>query len=270
MQSLALTIAAFSALASGPQAFAQTVTITSATRSVETQAFGYDWDFNNGEVDTAATAATSGAFDDAVFVDLDEWYGGHVGTGSGTIDSSLSGSAIEASFDLYASCLDTGVFQADCSSYGLLDTRFTVSARVRVKASFEAFCYDDYSWASAWLRKVGAGSNIAGLDVFGDDDGGVTKTTWLQVGDYEVHGDATCGAFGTYGTDDDSTCILNASVRFFHEADYDADGHVNLADRTAFLAAYNAGSLAADFNGNGVLTKADRTQFLASWNANHE
>lgn len=263
-------LAATAVLALVPTVHAQSVTITAASRSVETLAFGYDWDFNNGEQDVAQSTATSGVFDDLVFVDLDEWYGGHVGTGTGTIDSNLSPTAIEASFDLYASCLNTGVYQADCSSVGLLDVDFTATTRVRAKVSFEAFCYDDYSWALASLHKVGASGSILSLQVFGNDDGGLGTTTWLQVGDYQVDGEANCGAFGTYGTSDDSTCVLNASVLLYHEADYNADGHVNTADRTAFLAAYNAGSLAADFDGNGLLKKADKTQFLASWNAAKE
>ncbi len=245
---------------------AQSVTVTSASRSVETQAFGYDWDFYGGDIDSAENSDTTGVFDASVYVDLDEWYGGHVGTGSGTIESELATDALVASFDLYASCLDTGVYQADCSTVGRIDVDFTASTRVRVKASFEAFCYDDYSWALASLRKVGASGSILSLQVFGDDDGGIGTTTWLQVGSYELSGEGNCGAFGTYGTDDDSTCVLNTSVEFFHEADYNADGQVDLADRTAFLSAYNAGSLAADFTGNGVVSKADRTQFLASWN----
>lgn len=249
---------------------AQSITVTSSTRSVETQAFGYDWEFYGGDVDTASTTSTSGTFDDSVVVDLDEWYGGHVGTGSGSIASQLSGTAIEAYFDLYASCLDTGVYQADCSTVGVLDTDFTVATRVRAVISFEAFCYDDYSWAYASLSKIGTSGAIASLNIFGNDDGGITKTTWLQVGNYQVSGEANCGAFGTYGTDDDSTCVLNTVVRFFHEADYNADGHVNTADKSAFLAAYKAASLAADFNGDGVRNPLDKNQFLASWNVAHE
>lgn len=256
------------ALGAASFASAQSVTITNATRLVETQAFGYDWDFNNGEIDTASTTATSGSFDDGVFVDLDEWYGGHVGTGIGSILSNLASTAIDLSLDLYASCLEVGVYQADCSTTGRIDSDFTVSQRVRARISFEAFCYDDYSWAYAYLTKVG-GPSVLALDVFGNDDGGALKTTWLQVGNYELYGEGNCGAFGTYGTDDESTCVLNVSVRFFHEADYDADGDIDVADRSAFLAAYNAGSLLADFNGNGAVNLTDRKQFLASWNANH-
>lgn len=259
----------FSALLAAA-ASGQAVTVTTSTRSIETQTFGYDWEFYGGDIDTASTTSTTGVFNDSVFVDLDEWYGGHVGTGFGSIASDLSTTAIEAFFDLYASCLDTGVYQADCSTVGRVDSDFTVSSRVRAQISFEAFCYDDYSWAFASLRKIGGSGSIATLDVFGNDDGGVSKTTWLQVGNYELYGEANCGAFGTYGTDDESTCVLNASVRFFHEADYNADGHVDLADKSSFLLAYSSGSLNADFNGNGVLNVTDRKQFLASWNAAHE
>lgn len=245
-----------------------TVNITASSRFLETQTFGYDWDFNNGEVDTASTNLL-GSFVDSVFVDLDEWYGGHVGTGNGTVDSVVSGSAIDAFFELYASCIDAGVYSADCSTVGRLDVDFTVATRVRTKISFEIFSYDDWAWGYSYLTKVGGGT-ILSLDVFGVDDGGASKTTWLQAGNYEVYGEGNTGAGGTYGTSDDSTLSHYTNVQFFHEADYDTDGHVNLADRTAFLAAYNAGSLAADFNGSGTITKADRSAFLSSWNANHE
>ncbi|MBL8694999.1 MAG: hypothetical protein JNJ88_12970 [Planctomycetes bacterium] len=252
------------------EARAQTVTVTSSTHRVETQAFGYDWDFNNGEIDSAISTALSGSFFDTVFVDLNEWYGGHVGTGTGSVDSTLSESYIGALFDLYASCLNVGVFQADCSSVGVLDTKFTIHTRRRAVIDFEALCYDDYSWAFAYVKKVGAGPNILSLDVFGNDDGGAAKTTWLQVGNYEFYAEGNCGAFGTYGTSDDSTCVVDVKIRLFHEADYNASGGVDLADRSAFLAAYNAGSLNADFNGDGVLSKADRHGFLASWNASQQ
>jgi len=262
------TVAALSICAL--EARAQTVTVTSSTHRVETQAFGYDWDFNNGEIDSAISTALSGSFYDTVLVDLNEWYGGHVGTGTGSVDSNLSTSFIGAVFDLYASCLNVGVYQADCSSVGVLDTKFTIHTRRRAVIDFEALCYDDYSWAFAYVKKVGAASSILSLDVFGNDDGGAAKTTWLQVGNYEFYAEGNCGAFGTYGTSDDSTCVVDVKIRFFHEADYNASGVIDLADRSAFLAAYNAGSLNADFNGDGVLTKSDRSAFLASWNTSHQ
>lgn len=261
------TTLALALLAGAPAALAADVQITAATRTVEAQAIGYDWEFYGGDNDTQTSDAPLGDFDATAFVDVQEWYGGQVGTGTAIIDSTVSADEIIASFDLFAACDNVGVFQADAYAIGTIDVDFAVVNTVRATVSFEAFCYDDYAWAFANLRNTGSLQQVLSLTIFGDDDGGVNLTTWLQPGTYELTGEGNAFAFGTYGTFDDAPTLLNIVVRFYDAADYNTDGKVTAADRTAFLAAYNAGSPAADFDGNGIVTIQDRRGFLRAYRA---
>jgi len=252
------------ALLAAPQAPGD-VTITQASRSIETQAYGYDWEYNGGDLDASSTAATSGVFNDGVSVDLDDWYGGHIGTGTAVVASTLSSDEILANFDLDASCNNVGVFQADCSSYGDLDVAFHVALRVRAVIAFDVGGQGSYSTANAELRRVGTSQPLVGVQIFGDDNDGASKTTWLQVGDYRCVAHADCGAYGTYGTSDAAAAQLDVAVRFFDAADFDVNGVVDRYDRLHFAVAFALGSLAADIDGDGAVTNADRAAFRIAW-----
>lgn len=264
---LGLSMIGCLALVASGTAQAQDVTVLSATRGVSSQAFGYDWDFYGGEQDGDASNATFGVFAYEAYVDLQEWYGGQVGTGIGSIDSDISAAGIFASWDLYAACIDTGVYQGDAAAYGDLDATFDVTSRVRARVIFEAFCYGTYSFMYASLRNTGTNQQVLNLSIFSDDDGSSGVTTWLQPGTYNVQSDAECGAWGTYGTDDESSAVVNISVEFFKASDFNADGIVDTADRSAFLANFNAGLMTADFDGNGVVNSTDKNLFLKAWRA---
>lgn len=140
-------------LALAPVAGAQNLNVTDADRSLYAQAFGYDYEFNDGTSDSASTAATSGEWIDSVDADLYEWYGSHVGRGQAYQESQIDPDSLYFTLDVWADAYGN-LFQSDALGRGDYEVTFTTTEKLR----YIVYAHADtsYGYNTSSVRLSGA------------------------------------------------------------------------------------------------------------------
>lgn len=241
---------------------AQTLTVTQADRSLYAQAFGYDYEFNDGISDSASNTALSGEWIDAVDADLDDYYGIPVGRGQAYQESQIDPSSLSFTLDVQAEAYGN-LFQSDSLGRGDYEVTFTTTEKVRYAAV--AHADTSYGYNTSSVRLSGAGGTV--FQVNGDYGGWVTLTQagWIDAGSYTLDGEAEVQSYAPSGSPDAQSGNAECDFKLFHAADYDLDGDVDYADKSSFKADYLAGEEAADFDGDGDTDLSDWRRFKKAW-----
>lgn len=260
---IARTIAAVAALAA--VASAQTIDVTSADRSYSLIATGYDYDFDDGVGANDATAALSGAWEQDVAVDFDDWWGGDVSGARALHESDLWGDGIVATLRAEATSYGSWVHYNDAWSETELDATFDVARRVRYSFAVDMTTTDaGYAVATAILSRPGQTVEYAREWDGGND--AQYSTGWLAPGTYSMWARAEAAVIeGSNDPAEQSVTDLAFELRTFAAGDYQMDGDVDRSDRRAFRYDWLAHDPAADFDGDGDTDDADWAAFLAAW-----
>lgn len=260
-------------------AFAQTqfITPTEGTRSVSATVIAKDDGITN--VNASDTRRTTGFadFNESLVLkaseqpQYDDTHSHADANGSGTQTSSITASSITAQVSASAngttqSALSRGYATGNADFY--LTFQLSRFARYSVAADAGADTTANVyggSTALVHIASLTTGVPVLSVDIGNTDADSVRRKGWLSPGPFTLQGDVSALVEAKQGTAGTATAWWNMSIRFFCPSDYDTSGTVNVADRDAFLSAWNARSLNADTDGNGVVNDTDRTTFLLAY-----
>ena len=253
-------------LASASGLAAQQLQVLDAQREVSAFAYGYDYDFNDGEEDALTNLAPTGDWVEMAMVDLQDYYGVPVGTATSYQESDILQNRLEVSLEVTATTAGN-LFQEDSAGVGSYHVQFAVGQDVRYRIDAWADVTYGYNSASIVLDDdPNAFGSLFGLYVgqFGSDDD--SQTGWLVPGTYTLEVDAEVQAFSNNNFRPlPQAGHAEASFRVYHAGDFDLDQDVDRADLAGFLGTYLLGSTAADYDGDGGVTPADKVGFLGAW-----
>lgn len=242
---------------------AQSIDVTAALRLVAAETHGFDYEYDDGILQSAQTAAQSGAWNEVRVADQVDYWGFAVGTATADEDSQID--TTQLVFDCEATSTTAGNhFSADARAECVFEVRFTLAERVRFTGDFAAESTLGYNTARVTLA-LDQGPTLSSAD----GDYGDAETTsisgWLVPGDYVLRGAAESFAYGTHGQSDAQVSRCSGELRVFHALDYHMDGDVTRRDRRDFRRAWLIGHPSADFDANGVTNLADWAAYWAAW-----
>ena len=250
------------ALLSGT-AGAQALDVTEGTRTAEVQAFGFDYDFDDGLQQKDFNFELQGPWSADLVGDLDDYYGFDVADARATQVSGVAPTLLECDLDAVTSAAGNH-FLADSAAETGYSVQFEAHEQVRYRFAADAETVPGYNEARVSLTREGVA--LADLDVSYQGGGdSVLQVGWLPVGEYVLDAFASSMAFGSSGQPGSAQAAVEARLEVFHAADYDLDGAVTLFDVYAFVDDILAGDLATDFDGDGVLTLLDWFGFRDAW-----
>lgn len=263
MQPIGLTL--FSALALSSLAGAQVIDVTNALRAVEAETHGFDYEYDDGILVTAQSAAQSGVWNEVRSADQVDYWGGAVGVATANETSSIDVDALSVECESTATTAGNH-FSADSRAECAFEVHFQLQERVRYSADFFAESTPGYNTAHVALAfdqgpTISAANGDYGATV------SVSSSGWLQPGDYVLRAASESFAYGTHGQSDAQVGRCDAELRVFHALDYRMDGDVTRLDRRDFRRAYLIGHPSADFDENGVTNLADWVAYVVAWHA---
>ncbi|MBJ6762078.1 hypothetical protein JGU66_14995 [Myxococcaceae bacterium JPH2] len=197
--------------------------------------------------------------------------------GSGTGQSTIGASRITASVSATARgvAMDPsarGQGQGNADFYLTFNvnrvSRYVVSGSAQAASDAYIGAYQfGGSTALLYIADITATRPILSLDIGNlDGEDSSTRTGWIPAGQYTLQGDVSALVDAQGQGNGSASASWSLDLQLFCPSDYDVNGTVNLADRTAFLNAWQAGQLAADVDGNGTVDATDRTLFLSAYN----
>ncbi len=240
------------------------IQIGTATRTTYAQAYGFDWEFDDGVEVSDSTNATGG-WVQSQSVDLLDWY--FIPVASSTIyqESQIDPDLVTLTMDATADTAGNHP-HSDSSGTSTFDVDFTVPHRVRYVVSATATANVGYNLANARLRRTNDSTTIVAVDAdFGGNDVVPPQSSWLQRGDYSVDAECEAMAWGDNNTSISASSNVEFELRIFEAADFTLDGTVDKADWHAFEAAWQAGATNTDIDGSGVIDAKDWLAFEAAW-----
>ncbi|WP_163993122.1 GC-type dockerin domain-anchored protein [Pyxidicoccus caerfyrddinensis] len=258
---------------------AQFITPSEGTRSVSATVIAKDDGVTNvNEEDSRRTYGFEDFNESLVlkasdFPQYDDTHSHADSNGSGTETSSITGSSISAEVTASAngttqSALSRGYATGNADFY--LTFQLNRYARYVVAGDATADTTANVYGGSAslvYIASLTTGVPVLSIDIGNTDADSVRRKGWLFPGPFTLQGDVSALVDAKAGTAGTATAWWKMDIRFYCPSDYDTNGTVNLADRDAFLNAWNAGSLDADADGNGVVNSTDRTTFLLAYGA---
>ncbi|MCA8943635.1 MAG: hypothetical protein KDB80_13810 [Planctomycetes bacterium] len=247
---------------------APSVQITSDVRETYAQAYGFDWEYDDGTEVAHVGPNSAAEWIDVDGVTLTDWWSIEVGAASFYSESHLGTARIDGLFDCSASTAGNH-FQEDASSRASFDVDFTVPALgVRYAFDGEADSSYGYNTANVRLRHVESGSNV--LVVTGDHGGSDSlqdRVGWLPAGTYELRSEGEAMAYGNHDYTETQSAHVEFELRLYEPGDPDLDGSVTYADMLAYKNAWKSGSATADVDGNGTVDLSDSHAFELAWRA---
>ena len=242
---------------------AQNLQVVQADREVEAGVYGYDYEFDDGVLQSLATSGL-GTWADTAVVALDDYYGVPIVTAPADQVSNIEGRAL--SVELTADAATAGnLFLEDAGGNSSYAVDFRVREAVRFRASASAELTFGYNLSGASLR-ASNGPALFSFSLIQVGSDAASTTGWLMPGDYSF--DASLEIYagqGPGGSGETQSGNLDAGLVLYHAGDFDMDDAVRLADRGAFLAAWSNGSPSADVDGDGDVDGSDRRAFLSAW-----
>ena len=255
---ISLCCLALSALSS-----AQAIDVTSALRSVESETHGFDYEYDDGLLDTAQTTAIAGAWNAVSLSDQVDYWGFAVGSATADQQSSIELDALALECESTATTAGNH-FSADSRAECSFEVHFQLQERVRFDADFFAESSSGYNTASVVLA-VDQGPTLHAVTAdYGSIDA-LVATGWLPAGDYVLRASSEAFAYGTHNQTDAQVGRCTAELRVFHELDYHMDGRVTRIDRRDFRRACLVGHPSADFDENGVTNLADWAAYTVAY-----
>jgi hypothetical protein len=258
---------------------AQFITPTEGTRSVSATVIAKDDGITNvNESDSLRTYGFED-FNESLelrardFPQYDDTHSHADSNGSGTETSSITASSISAEVSASAngttqSALSRGYATGNADFYLTFQlnrfARYTVAGDATADTTANVY---GGSTALVYIASLTTGAPVLSIDIGNTDADSVRRKGWLFPGPFTLQGDVSALVDAKAGTAGTASSWWKMDIKFFCPSDYDTNGTVNLADRDAFLNAWNAGSLDADADGNGVVNSTDRTTFLLAYGA---
>lgn len=254
---------------------AQVITPVEGSRSVSASISAVDPVTNVVESDSRQTSGFA-AFNESLELNANTLYEDSPSrvdaNGSGAQQSSITATRITASVSATAEgvALDSaaqGQGMGNADFYLTFEVnrraRFVVAADARAdtNASTSGVPFGG-STALVYIANLESGTPVLSIDIGATESDSVRRTGWMPAGPYTLQGDVSALVNANGRGSGVASASWSMDLKLFCASDYDVNGVVNAADRTAFLSAWSTGSAQADIDGNGVVNTADRDTFL--------
>ncbi len=245
------------------------VRISAATRDVLASAYGYDYEFDDGVMESEESLELYGGFEAHAFADLWDWWGGHVSTARVDHLSDLTPTRIVTDMSADALADDCSVHYGDAWAQSHTDVDFTIlDQQVRMRLSASASTLESgYSVGTVFLYS--GSDNLIWIREFEGGAAQVEELGWLHPGSYQLTSAAEATIIVGYGETDHAHTDVHFELEVFHAADMDLDRDVDRADARRFRDLWRAGDPGADFDGDAEVDRDDAYGYRDAWHEGH-